>query len=99
MNCRAFTAPVGFERRGYPGVRLWWGVLPRGGLHGEGHEVQVAVVGQVPGPEAGLSDLVPGGFAQELGAVGVAFYEVPGGSSPPEILVRSLRIFMVFSSW
>ena len=53
------------------GARLWWGVLPHGGLHGEGHEVQVAVVGQVAGPEAGLSDLVPGGgggFAQELGA-------------------------------
>ena len=105
MNCRAFMAPVGFERRGYPGARLWWGVLPHGGLHGEGHEVQVAVagqaavMGQVAVPEAGLSGLVPGGFAQELGAVGVAFYEVPGGvvaaGDPGEELAHIHGLFLL----
>ena len=55
------------------------GFLPHGGLETEWHDFQVAVVREVPGSEAGLSDLVRGGgFAQELGAVGVVSHEVPG---------------------
>ena len=114
MNCRAFTAPVGFERRGYPrgegferrgyprGPGFGEKVDPhrRGQALGEGYEVQVAVVGQVPGPEAGLSDVVPGGggFTQELGAVGVAFYEVPGGvvaGNPGEELADIHGLFLL----
>ena len=88
MNCRAFTAPVGFERRGYPRVQALVGRFPHGGLHGEGHEVQVAVAGQ--GPWLSVPAVWPGfvggppifsaGARREGDCSGVESWEPGGGA-------------------
>ena len=100
---------LGFGKKGMPEggvevlVEALVGFLPHGGLETEWHDFQVAVVREVPGSEAGLSDLVRGGgFAQELGAVGVASHEVPGvgvvAGDPGEELT-DIHVFFLLVNW
>ena len=70
---RAFAAVVGFGKKGMPGGG-GGGFCPTAALQRDWQDFQVAVVWEVPGSEAGLSGLLPGGgFAQGLGAVWVCF--------------------------